>query len=374
MKKTGYDMLYLSSCAVNGIKPDFDRINDIDLSKLFQICQFHSLTAIVCMALESAGISDKNFIEAKSKAIRKNILLDAERTKICEFMENNGIWHITLKGVILKELYPKTGMRQMSDNDILYDGSYQQQLLKYMKKSGYTVKSVGKTNHDIYMKPPIYNFEMHTSLFRKNNNESFYGYYANVINRLVKDIEKKYEYHFTDEDFYIYITAHEYKHYINGGTGLRSLLDRFVYLNNKNNLLDWDYIYGQLEILGISEFEKNSRELSMKIFTDFNYGLLSDEEKKMLEFYLFSGTYGTFQEFIKKRFKKFSAETGSTSKFRYIRSRIFPPMNFYKMHYPFFYQHKLLIPVCWISRLIRGIVFRKKSIKNELYFLYRSDD
>lgn len=93
MKETAYDMLYLSACAVNGIVPDTGRIAHMNLEKLFQICQFHSFTAIVCMSLESVGIANKKFIEAKSKAIRKNILLDTEREKIFEFLEQNKIWY-----------------------------------------------------------------------------------------------------------------------------------------------------------------------------------------------------------------------------------------------------------------------------------------
>ena len=121
MKQTGYDMLYLTACAVNNITPDSSCIALIDPDELFKMCQYHSLTAIVCTALESAGISNKKFIEAKLKAIRKNILLDSERKKICGTLEQYGIWYMPLKGTVLKELYPQTDVRQMSDNDILFD-------------------------------------------------------------------------------------------------------------------------------------------------------------------------------------------------------------------------------------------------------------
>lgn len=42
-----------------------------------------------------------------------------------------------LKGVILKELYPKIGMRQMSDNDILFDETYRKDVVRFMKNKGY---------------------------------------------------------------------------------------------------------------------------------------------------------------------------------------------------------------------------------------------
>ena len=51
MKQTGYDMLYLTACAVNNITPDSSCIALIDPDELFKMCQYHSLTAIVCLSL-----------------------------------------------------------------------------------------------------------------------------------------------------------------------------------------------------------------------------------------------------------------------------------------------------------------------------------
>ena len=74
----------------------------MNLENLFKMCQFHSLTAMVCMALKSAGTEFPGYwVEAKLKAIRKVMLLDSEREKILQFMEENSIWYIPLKGVIL---------------------------------------------------------------------------------------------------------------------------------------------------------------------------------------------------------------------------------------------------------------------------------
>ncbi len=120
--KSAYDMLYLTSCALNNVIPDKNKIESMNLENLFEMCQFHSLTYIVCMALESVGMElPEYWTQAKAKAIRKVLLLDAERRKIFDFIDKNGIWYMPLKGVILKEYYPSIGMRQISDNDILCD-------------------------------------------------------------------------------------------------------------------------------------------------------------------------------------------------------------------------------------------------------------
>lgn len=364
MKSTAYDMLYLAACAVNGIVPDAE---NMDLDRLYAVSKFHSLTAICAMALESAGItlSDK-WRETKAKAIRKNILLDVERAQILAFFEQNGIWYMPLKGIILKDMYPKVGMRQMADNDILYDSRFQMQVKEYMESKGYKTESVGKGAHDTYHKPPVYNYELHTMLYPELTDKNIHAYYANVKNRLVKDNNNEYGYHFTDEDFYIFMTVHEHKHYSIGGTGLRSLLDCFVYLGAKDGRLDWNYIGGELDKLGIGEFERKSRTLAMKIFSSAKLPELSDDERGMLEYYLLSGTYGTEKNHVENNMKKFSEKTGSKSKFRYIMRRIFPELEVYKENYPFFYKHRILLPIGWLYRLFKGIILKNRRIINEL--------
>ncbi len=361
MKKTGYDMLYLVACALNGITPENERLKQMNLQKLFQMCQFHSLTATVDVALESAGIKDRQFIEAEARAVKKVIMLDAERGKICGYMEQNGIWYMPLKGVILKELYPKIGMRQMADNDILYDENFQTQVKEYMVSIGYTAESVGKGNHDAYLKPPIYNFELHRGLFGEGHDKKLYSYYKGIKSRLVRNEGSKLAYHFTDEDFYVYITAHEYKHYIISGTGLRSLADCYVYLKAKGEQMDWEYISQQLEELGISDFEEKSRQLAQKIFASETLPTLSDEERKMLEYYLFSGTYGTVSNYVQNGIEK-----SGGSKLKYMLSRAFPPMEFYRRNYPFIYRTKILIPFFCIFRIVRAFTVRRKKNLSEM--------
>lgn len=357
-------MLYLSACALNGTKPNAERVASMDLEKLYSMCRFHSLTSIVASALETVlpNIPAK-WTEAKVKALRKTILLTAERQNLCKFMEDNHIWYMPLKGVFLQELYPELGMRQMADNDILFDAEYQKQICDFMVENGYAVKSYGKGNHDVYTKPPVYNFEMHTSLFNQYGRVQFHDYYKDVREKLVQDSDGSFGYHFTDEDFYIYITAHEYKHYSGGGTGLRSLMDSFVYNRAKGGAMDHEYIEAEFEKLGIADFARESLELSQKIFTDPDCTSLSEEERTMLEYVLFSGTYGTTENKVSKQLEKYE---GRFVKVRYIFRRIFPDISVYKISYPFFYRHKWLLPVGWAYRLLRGLFCKRKMIRTEL--------
>ena len=375
MRNAMYDMLYLTACVMNDIVPDRTRVEAMDREKLYQACQMHFMTALVAEALEAAGVSmEAAWKEAKAKAMRKELLFDAERARILNFMEKQGIWYLPLKGIHLKKYYPKLGMRQMSDNDILYDKTYQEQLCSFMKEQGYQAAAVGTGNHDVYKKEPVFNFEMHTALYSAMTNEKWVEYYADVKTRLLLEEGKQYGYRFRDEDFYIYIISHEYKHYNGSGTGIRSLTDCYAYLKKMREKLDWEYIKAECEKLEIAEFEEKNRQLCLRVLSEPVLPQLSAEEQRMLEEYLFAGIYGTQRRGYAKRIEKFQKKTGSKSRLRYIWDRVFPSMEFYKQFYPFFYKYKVLLPVGWLFRLVRGLTARRRRVVTEFDVLMEMDE
>ncbi|MEE0266155.1 MAG: nucleotidyltransferase family protein, partial [Acutalibacteraceae bacterium] len=277
------DMLYLSLCALNNTKPDVERVEKMDSEALYKTCKKHNISALVCYALEMVITPQQKWQEEKSKAVGKNLLFDVERKQITSFMDKNGIKYLPLKGIILKEYYPKTGMRQMSDNDIYYDESFKEKVEAFMLSTGYQLVSKDSC-HYVYQKPPIYNFEMHHSLFEETSKSHFRKYYSDLEKRLIKD-EASNACHMSDEDFYIYIIAHEYKHYSTSGTGIRSLLDCYILLNRFENQLDWEYIKSEIDKLGLTDFEETQRQLCKKLSVCLDTVDFTKEEVEMLNYF-----------------------------------------------------------------------------------------
>ena len=375
MNKTAKDLIYLLSCAVNGITPDTARVQAMDLEQLYRLAKAHTLRAAVFIALRSAGVNDHSFQQAYNKAVRKNVMLDVERTAIFAEFERRGIWYMPLKGALLKELYPEIGMREMSDNDILFDVKSRNETREIMLNRGYKAKHFGTSHCDEYLKPPIYNYELHITFFTANQ-RSMHQYYINIKQKLIKDLDNGYGYHFSDEDFYVYMIAHEYKHYSGGGTGLRSLLDCYVFLQNKGDSLDWAYIHEQTKELDIADFEREQRELAKKVFSSVTLPELTEHEQKLLDYYLTSHTYGTISRAGENAVKKGFSESASKSKLSYLRRRVFPELKHMETWFPFFYRHKLLLPIGYIWRIIRAPFIRDKKnrIKAELKALNKYDN
>lgn len=356
------DVAYLCACAVNGQIPDATRVSGMNIDHLYSAADRNLLTGITAMALESAGVKDPAFTQAKGKAIRKVAAFDLEREAILDAFEKAGIWYLPLKGAVLKDLYPMIGMRQMADNDILCDASRTADVRAIMESHGFeTDKAYGHGAHDSFFKPPVYNFEMHRTLFSANHDKRIRSYYENVKGRLKCVDGKEFERRFSDEDFYVYMIAHEYKHYSGGGTGLRSLLDTYVYILNKGKTLDWDYISGEIEKLGITDFESKNRSLALHLFCG---DALSCEDQSMLDYVISSGTYGTVENRVNNGIAK--KGDGIIGKVRYVFSRIFLPLDVVRSSFPLFIKYPVLLPFLPFYRAIRGVTTRRNVMKAEL--------
>ena len=363
---------YLAACALHGMTPEDDGEN---LEQLFQFCRFHSITAIAAMALESVptlGEKLQPWKQEKDRAIRKNILLNAERERILNHLEQIGCWYMPLKGSLLQFDYPKFGMRQMSDNDIFFDESKSAEVHKFMLASGYEAVTYQIGNHDEYIRKPLYNMEMHRRLFQNGLDPVLAGYYRNVFERMQKDSGNRYGYHLSREDFYVYLVAHAYKHWRSGGIGIRSLLDVYIYVSKYREEMDWDYIRGELEKIQAASFEEECRILSRSLFSEpvLNPSY-SEREWKALDVYFGSGTFGTEENAVNSKLER-ERTSGKNGKLRYLFNRMFPPISYLQENYPGLEQQKWKVPFVYLDRLFKAIFRYPKRILRELKLLKRS--
>ncbi len=359
------DLIYLVSCAVNEETPDSERVKKMDPAEIYRLSRIHMLTAAVSCALEKVIPLPHAFDQAKKKAIRKLTLFEIERRKISQEFEKEQIWYLPLKGILLKDDYPKSVMREMTDNDILTDPSRTHDIKAVMENCGYTCESFGEFHHDVYTKPPTLEFEMHRSLFHGGELPLFDKYFANIKE---KTIQNGYACKLGDEDFYIYVLCHTYKHYITGGSGLRSLLDVYVFLRAHTDL-DRDYLNTELKKLKISSFEEKMRRLSQKVFTGAE---LNKQEQIDLDYFISSGSTGTSENLeYNQAAKNLGNDDSKASKRRYLKSRVFISGEALQKSYPFVAKHRVLYPFLFVYRPIKGAVTSPKRIFKEYRMIKR---
>lgn len=378
MEKTSEFLIYLMACSLQGTKPEEALLANIDMEALLRLAKAHSVSAMVCMALEqtdafqhAAETTRLKWLDTKNKAVRKNMLLDAERHRLEKEFAEHGIWYMPLKGSILKDWYPKFGMREMADNDILFDASKRKEVKAIFQGRGYTVKEYDKSNHDAYEKPPIYNFEMHVSLFPGTYKERT-EQYENAKERLLPVDGTAYQFAFTPEDFYVFVLAHAHKHYSHSGTGIRTLADIYVMDRHLGGIMDRDEVEQKLTQLGIAEYEQHSRVLAEKLFSAVRplaETELTEDEKEMLLYYCDATTYGTVDNRINNRLHELQENSENIklwTKVKYCCVRLFPGREFCKFTYPFVYKHPWTLPFFWVWRIVYKSIASKKNVQQEL--------
>lgn len=373
-------IIYLIACSIHGIKPSDNKIDENLLFDIYNLSKKHQIETLIYLALKDSKKFNKSLIRdelkiLKEKAMRKNILFDVEREKIFLQMTKNKIWHVPLKGIIIKDLYLKPEMRQMADNDILVDKTKRNEISHIMEKMGYKIERFEDDLHDTYKKNPFYNFEMHVCLFKKSYNDSWYRYYNNIKDKLQINPNNKFEFSMTNDDFYLFLIAHTFKHYESGGTGLRSLLDIYIYLDKKEKYLNWNYINNELIYLNLNIFEPKIRLLALKLFSKPNYQLdLTKEEMLMLNYIIDSGAYGSYENFVKYSLINKEGNITSINKKKYLLNRAFPNRSWLLKHHPFIGKSIILIPFYYIYRIIKTLLFRRKNLKRELATIKKITD
>lgn len=406
--KTYYMVIKILGDFVNNkiIDKDFFNENIIDVAneensqkiyigRIYYIAKKHNLVSIMAQAMEKLGFESdsdiwKRWLKEKNQLIYKSVLMDVEREAIQDFFEKNNIWYMLLKGMVIRKYYPAPEFREMADNDILFDNKYSKEVYEFMTARGYKSDDYNKGYHDEYLKPPAYNFEMHRQLVSSKERPKWYEYYKDVKSILIKDTNENREtaansesnntsnqFYFSDNDFYVYFIVHTYKHFLNSGMGLRTVLDVYLYVSNLQEKLDFDYIEEQLKKLDAYDFEQTFRSIAFKMF-DENledrkwWNSFDAKEQEMLSYILDAGTYGNLENSVAHKMGYTKGEKKKTSdKAKYIFRRLFPSMDTIEEFFPFFYKHKWAIPFLYIYRIGKIPFARRKKVAGELKEVFK---
>lgn len=361
MKYSSLESEYLVSLIISAVnsKPAPPSPEGIDWEKLVKLAESQQVYSVICES-DFVGMPSKQAEEIKlynQNELLRTIAMKSELDAIEAELASNGIKHILLKGVVLRNYYPKQKMRQMSDIDILYDSSKQSVIFDIMKQRGF-ICSNSDDNSDDFIKKPFYTFEFHRELFFKESD--FCPEFNYVWDNAVQDGENEFLYRMKLEDMYVYNICHMYKHFRKNCCGIRFLLDNYLFLSKESDKLDWAYIDKYLEKFGICEYERRARQIAFKVF---NGERLNDEEKKQLFLYTSFGVYGDEDGHAVRRFSEYSKKNGKLlSWIKFIFRRLFPEKDDMKYDYPFVESKPYLMIFAYIHRLIKAVFNPAKII------------
>ena len=141
-------------------------IDKSNISFFVRLSKHHSLSAFFFKAVEctKAQIEEeylRKLEEAYFFNVRKVAMFAKERKDLYQYLNNFDIDFLPLKGIIIKDYYPDENTREFADNDILFDETRDALVKNFFVERHYEVELFKKSNHDVYLKKPCYNFEMH---------------------------------------------------------------------------------------------------------------------------------------------------------------------------------------------------------------------
>lgn len=381
-KKAGVYLVELMRAALTG-EQAAEIPENISWERVYGLAEYHHVESLSSYGLSGLkNLPSQELLSkwnaAKTATLFKLLHFDAEREQILAEMETKGLSYLPLKGILLSGYYPSPGMRSMADNDILYgftekidNGGYricgknekereqsikdaQKCMVEIMKNRGFEVEHL-TGNHDVFMKKPFYNFEMHRELFSSVSSQQ--KYYQNSWEKAILDENSEYGFHMSSEDEYIFIIAHMKKHFSGGGCGVRHLNDIFVFWNKKGNMLNQTYLQQELEKLGMVDFERDIRTLAMAVYKENRS--LTEKEEELLYYLLGCGIYGRTDIRVANKLDMLTRENEKSvwmPKLRYIKNRICMNVQEMKEFYPFFYEHPWLRPILPLYRILKGII------------------
>lgn len=386
LKKAGRYLIDLIRCSFHGEIPR-EKPEKCSWELLFRLAKSNSVESTASPAIQRYGQEipegiAKEWKAAQNQTIYRQLRFDLEREQILAKMAEAGLSVLPLKGIYVAGYYPFPGMRWMCDNDILYgyvesdpEGGYrfrgqteqeqnnwnkkaEKELQKIMEELGYKAEHLGGA-HDVYQKEPFFNFEMHHRLAEA---DSITGeYYQNPWKCAKQNDKNKQFYYFSDEDEYIYLITHAYKHFAHAGCGIRTLADEYAILSKKTEL-DWNYVKTELEKLELDTFEEKLRNTAQNAFSE--KGELRCEDWEMIFYMLGCGTYGTTGNMIRNRLEetKKNLREGEDVRQSYMKERVWISEAKMKEFYPFFYRHKTFRVFLPVYRVIKGMILHPRRL------------
>ena len=344
-----------------------EKPEDISWREVFEHAKYHQVEELAFFSVEKLNNKpegeEKNLWEDRHERSDIIDVLQREEAKLIidEALKKN-IGILPLKGLIFKELYPKTILREMGDLDFLIEPGKVDEMKSVMNDLSYYEFDVGlDASHDEYKKDPYLLVENHRRLLPPT--EENHWYTDDIWERLESDNDNPNLKKMTWTDFYLFHLLHFEKHYSMGGSGIRGIVDQYYAITALKDKIDWDYVREILPKMNYVEFEKMTTDLALALFGE---GEMTEELESSLNFIMDSGTYGTLEEYQKFEFENYKKTQGIKTKKGYFFRRMFMERERMEYIYPNLKKHGWLLPFYWIHRLVKSVFTSRRKIKSEL--------
>ena len=346
---------------LNGRKTE--ELGDLDWNTLLEYARSHQVTGIIyaqskaCMPPEVlCAFRHDTFVTCFLQANRQEAL-----DGIGRILSEAGIAFFVIKGPLVAEMYPVPELRAMSDIDLVVHHEDREAAHELMIRAGYECAPRQSDREWQYYKNGL-EIELHDRLvYKEAINEREQEKYFNDCWSHVQDGIPDWSFHL------LFLVFHLRKHLMNSGAGFRQFMDLAVVTEKAQ--IDQDQFQRELAATGMLDFAR-----SCFGFLERWFGVHTELEKEPDDEFYDSATEKIFadgifgfdneenkdSEVINKIRKKHFPKLGM---FRMAMCRLFPSCSKLENVEPYTYLKKcrLLLPVAWVHRMIRGNIKKKEK-------------
>lgn len=350
---TGESLIKIVKGIIENRKVDISE--NTDFNKVMKLAYAHRISGFVAYASKYYEIDEQVKAKMETEIFKTAARHTAQEHEIKELSQDftkAEIEHCFLKGLKVSSLYDVPEMRFMLDIDIFIDSTKYEKAIEVMKNRGYEVGSADEKDCSL-SKKPFLNVDLHKEL--KYDYDLGYEFYENVGERLISK-ENSCEKVMSNEELYVYLLSHTAHHFATAGTGIKSVIDHYYILKNLVPQCNSEILNNYLTKSGLKEFNNSFTKLTEYWFLN---GEADETTKKMAEYIILSGAYGTDINFFVNSVLRISDNKKS-----YFLERLFPKRETLSYRYPVLKKYKFLLPLFWIIRIF-STVFDFKRIRNE---------
>lgn len=385
------EMIMLLDLAIRGKKfSDFN--NNIDWNEIMNEAKEHEVSALIYSTIYGQnslkGMDKEKFDEWKRNTFFTGVGQISHYNQVGTLFEKfneESIDVIVLKGLVVRELFPKPEFRTMGDADILVHEEDLDRVSKLLKDQGYELEECKDEHgaHLAFVHKRYRPIEVHWTLINDdyfNGTKEFEsGIWKNAI---PININKAKVLALSWEEQALHLCLHMAVHIVYGGFGLRQLCDLVLLLEHKAEEIDWNSFMTKAEECGAKVFVLAIFKCCEKLFQSkipeaiVKSGQVDDELVEDLIQNIFeSGVFGR-KSVIGVLGSDFAYSKGDRQNEKSVTKKyldlVFPKVENMSDKYDYAKKNKVLTPIAWAHHLGAGVLNKDYSAKNKMEFLTKS--
>lgn len=310
--------------------------------------QRHGVGAMVYCAAKEMGLSLPDKLEKAlyidyQRAIFRDVQFRSLAQRVSQGLEQRGIPHILLRGICLKENYPVSALRTMSDLDILvHEADYD--AIRNLAESMGAVAGHMDGNHRNFRFPEGLTVEFHPELIHC---DSPVGTGVNPGWQYAAE-ERPGAMTLTEEGFYLNTLAHLANHFAAGGVGIRFVLDIWICRHRRAPQPDRGVVERELKRIGLYDFAVKIEALAEAWFSGSPE---TEEMRELAEYIITSGAHGERDRAMLNAVSLSKHGSGASA----LAGKMFFSRQEMEQRYLWVKGRPWLLPAAWLARAFRAV-------------------